>query len=150
VNAGPLEALRAARRLADCSTCCPVWCDHQHDLTGDDRGIDHECVVIGPSEDGPIEAYLRVSETVDAPGVLGPITLAIFTTEHSGDEPGWYLSIPVDDQFGDVRDAVQQVMKLVGAWPPASESVPLNADLDNAVVDLVSRTDMQHLALATG
>lgn len=138
--AGPLETLRASRRLAANSTACPPWCDHQHDLTGDDRGINHGCVLISPTTEGSVEAFLRTREMADAAGTLGPVSLAIFTTERKVTEgSGWYLEIPVDAHLGDIQEAVQRAMGLLGfALPTPDEHGGLPA-VDGAVIDLVDR-----------
>ena len=142
--AGPLEALRATRRLAANSTACPPWCDRQHDLTGDDRGINHGCVLISATTEGSVEAFLRTREMVDAPGTLGPVSLAIFTTERdSSDGSGWYLEIPVDAHLGDLQEAVQRSMVLLGfARPTPVEHGGLPA-VDGAVIDLVDRAGVR-------
>jgi hypothetical protein len=143
VTSGSLEALHQTKKLAAGSMACPSWCDRRHDPTGDDRGISHERVVIGPLAHRCVEAYLRATETVDDPGILGPVSLAVFSTEPQASGRGWFLEVAVDGPLADLQDAVARAMTLMSSMrrmsPPAESADTPGPELaDDAERTLVS------------
>ena len=148
MTSGSLEALEATKRLASDSSACPPWCDRQHDRTGDDRGINHGCVIIGPLAHRCVEAYLRATETVDDPGVLGPVSLAIFSTETAAEGPGWFLEIAVEGQLGDVQDAVARAMTLMSSLRVASSAAMRRRPEVARTVDLTGARDRTLVSVA--
>jgi len=141
VTTGPLEALRATRKLALNTTACPVWCDHQHDRTGDDGGINHGCAVSIPAVRCRLDAYLRAEERSDHPGELGPVLLGVFTTQPDPVAArDWYIEMEVDAQtLEELRAVVRNAMRLLGAALQEADSSRLNCELERTIGNALGR-----------
>ena len=111
---GPIERLRASKRLASTTTACPAWCDGDHELTGDDQGVSHHCSIDNRAEAKAIGVHLRARETVDAPGTLGPTRLVVYGEADTLADRGWIVEIPVDaSRLKTLREIVDAALALV-------------------------------------
>ena len=121
---GAIEELRATKQLASTTTACPPWCDGEHELTGDDRGISHHRAIEGCDEQRTLGVHLRAKEPIDAPGTLGPTRLVVYSDAPEQEDDGWLIEIPVDAQrLQSLRTAVNAALLLIEhqATPPAPE-----------------------------
>lgn len=134
VAQGTLSTLRATEQLAASTTACPPWCDGEHELTGDERGVSHQCVISTETNSSDeecdarhvaLDVHLRAKEPVDAPGTLGPTELVVFT---DATEAGWMIEIPADvRQLQALRDVVTSALAVVEREAVAPAPSPTRA-----------------------
>jgi hypothetical protein len=112
--------LRATKHLAKTTTCCPSWCDGEHELTGDDSGFEHHRTVALPAAGSSVEAHLRATEHVEHPGEISAVHLVIFTCQSQGDGEDWLIELPVDvRQLEDLGQAVRAALTVMDRCRPA-------------------------------
>jgi hypothetical protein len=114
VTLGSIEDLRATKQLATTTRACPSWCDGEHELTCDDRGISHHCAIEDCDSRRSLGVHLRAKEPVDAPGTLGPTRLVVYSDDDQPDDHGWFIEIPVDaERLQTLRNALNAALLLI-------------------------------------
>jgi hypothetical protein len=114
VTLGAIEDLRATKQLATTTRACPSWCDGEHELTGDDRGVSHHRAIEDSDSLRSLGVHLRAKEPVDAPGTLGPTRLVVYSDATEPDDHGWFFEIPVDaERLQTLRNALNAALVLV-------------------------------------
>jgi hypothetical protein len=114
VTLGPIDQLRATKRLASTTTACPQWCDGDHELTGDDQGISHHRAVDNWADSLTLGVHLRAKEPVDAPGTLGPTQLVVYSDTDKLAGHGWLIEIPVDaKRLKSLRQVLDAALALI-------------------------------------